>query len=171
MNGLPPDILIIGYGNPGRQDDGLGPALAEAVERLGLPGVSVDSDYQLTVEHAEMAARHRVVVFADATTDAGESFTWRRIEPHGAGIRFSSHHLAPADVLTLARDLFSAEPEGYLLAMRGRRFGELEAGLSAEAQAALDDATHFLAARCSKLIARCSQLIVQGDQPCKTVNT
>ncbi len=170
MNDQCSDILIIGYGNPGRQDDGLGPALAEAVERLGLPGVSVDSDYQLTVEHAEMAARHRIVVFADATTDVGESFTWSRIEPHGAGIRFSSHHLAPADVLTLARDLFSAEPVGYLLVMRGRHFGELEVGLSTEARAALDDAMHFLAARCSNLIAHCSPLIAEKDPPCKTVN-
>lgn len=170
MNDQCSDILIIGYGNPGRQDDGLGPALAEAVERLRLPGVSVDSDYQLTVEHAEMAARHRIVVFADATTDEGESFMWSRIEPHGAGIRFSSHHLAPVDVLTLARDLFSAEPVGYLLAMRGRHFDELEVGLSTEARAALDDAMHFLVARCSNLIAHCSPLIAEKDPPCKTVN-
>ena len=31
--------LVIGYGNPGRLDDGLGPALAEAVEKLDLPGL------------------------------------------------------------------------------------------------------------------------------------
>lgn len=171
MSDEPSNILIIGYGNPGRQDDGLGPALAGALERLGLPGVSVDSDYQLTVEHSEMAARHRIVVFADATTDGGESFTWSRIEPHRAGIRFSSHHLAPADVLALAREVFSAEPEGYLLAIRGRRFGELEAGFSPEAQAALKDAVDFLAANCPRLIAHCSQLIAQEDQPCRTEST
>ena len=171
MSDLPSDILIIGYGNPGRQDDGLGPALAEAVERLALPGVSVDSDYQLTVEHAEMAARHRVVVFADATTEGSDSFTWSRVEPNEAGIRFSSHHLAPADVLVLARDLFSAEPEGYVLAIRGRCFGELAPGLSAEAQAALNEAVDFLAADCSKLIAHCSQHTAQKDQPCKTEST
>ena len=141
------DILVIGYGNPGRQDDGLGPALAEAVERLALPDVTVDCDYQLTVEHAEMAARHRAVVFADATTDEQEAFTWEQVEPGPAGIRFTSHYLGPADVLALARDLFAAHPVGYVLAMRGRSFGEFEAGLSADARVALKNAVEFLTAR------------------------
>ena len=141
------DILLIGYGNPGRQDDGLGPALAELVEGLELPGVTVDCDYQLTLEHAEMAARHKTVVFADATLEGEESFSWSQVVPAAAGIRFTSHHLGPADVLALARDLFEAEPAGYVLAMRGRCFGEFESGLSAEAQNALDDAARFLIAK------------------------
>lgn len=141
------DILIIGYGNPGRQDDALGPALADAMEQLGLPGVTVDSDYQLTVEHAEMAARHRVVIFADATTEAGEPFTWTSVKPSNSGIRFTSHHLGPADVLGLARDLFDGDPPGYLLTIQGRRFGEFDAGLSSAAQAALEDAVQFLTAK------------------------
>ena len=138
------DILIIGYGNPGRQDDGLGPALAEALEQFDLPGVTVDSDYQLTVEHAELASRHSVVIFADATKDDQESFTWTRIVAGAAGVRFSSHHLDPPDVLALSRDLFASEPGGYVLAMRGRRFGELEIGLSTEAQKDLKAAVDFL---------------------------
>jgi hydrogenase maturation protease len=158
-------ILIIGYGNPGRQDDGLGPALAEAVETLDLPGVTVDSDYQLTVEHAEMAARHRVVVFADATTQGPESYTWSRVEPAEAGIRFTSHHLGPADVLALARDLFAADPTGYVLAIRGQRFGELDAGLSTDAKAALNQAVEFLTAHCSLLTASTE------DESCKTEST
>jgi len=59
-------VLVIGYGNPGRRDDGLGPALAERLQELRLPGVDVDADYQLTVEDAAAAAEHDVVVFADA---------------------------------------------------------------------------------------------------------
>ena len=141
------DILIVGYGNPGRQDDALGPALADAIEQLGLPDVTVDSDYQLTVEHAEMAARHGVVVFADATTEAGNPFTWNRVEPSDAGIRFTSHHLGPADVLALARDLFDAAPTGYVLGIRGRQFGQFDACLSAGARTALNEAVQFLTAK------------------------
>lgn len=147
MTELTSDILVIGYGNPGRQDDGLGPALAEALEQLSLPDVTVDSDYQLTVEHAEMASRHRLVVFADATTEEQEVFTWSQVGPAASGVRFTSHHLAPADVLALARDLFDANPTGYLLAIRGRCFGEFEACLSPDAQVALGDALEFLIAR------------------------
>jgi hydrogenase maturation protease len=29
-----PRVLVIGYGNPGRQDDGLGPAAAAEIEKL-----------------------------------------------------------------------------------------------------------------------------------------
>ena len=158
------DILIIGYGNPGRQDDGLGPALAEAIEQRNLTGVSVDSDYQLTVEHAEMASRHRVVVFADATCEEDAPFRWSRLAPADAAVRFTSHHLGPGDVLALTRDLFSAEPECYVLAMGGRDFGKFEAGLSPAAQRALDEASMFL-------VTFCSQYTAQKDFPCKTETT
>ena len=57
--GHAPRILVIGYGNPGRLDDGLGPAVASAMEEFNLPGVSVDSNYQLTVEDAASAAGTR----------------------------------------------------------------------------------------------------------------
>ena len=45
-------ILVIGYGNPGRCDDGLGPALVARLESLRIPGLSVEVDYQLSIEHA-----------------------------------------------------------------------------------------------------------------------
>ena len=158
------DILIIGYGNPGRQDDGLGPALAEAIDQLNLPNVTVDSDYQLTVEHAEMAAHYAVVIFADATQDNQEPFSCTRIEPGPPALRFTSHHLTPQDVLALTRDLFAAQPTAYLLAIRGHRFGELELGLSPNAQAALEGAVDFLTTKIldntkdlsSQLITHCS---------------
>jgi len=75
------DIWLVGFGNPGRCDDGLGPALAEATERLSLPGVTVESDYQLTVEDAAEAAKHEIVLFADATAIGPAPFWIKRIEP------------------------------------------------------------------------------------------
>ena len=45
-------MLLIGYGNPGRRDDGLGPALAGAIAAADLPGVEVESGYQLLPEDA-----------------------------------------------------------------------------------------------------------------------
>ena len=38
----PAGILVIGYGNTLRGDDGVGPKVAEAVAALALPGVSRD---------------------------------------------------------------------------------------------------------------------------------
>ena len=42
-------ILVIGYGNPGRLDDGLGPAFAERIQAMELPSVTVESNTSLTL--------------------------------------------------------------------------------------------------------------------------
>jgi hydrogenase maturation protease len=143
VNTETPRVLLIGYGNPGRQDDGLGPALARAVETLGLPGVTVDADYQLTVEDAEAAARHDVVVFADAARKGPEPFSFRRIEPR-TQVSFSTHSVAPEAVLGLAGELFAARTEAYLLGIRGYDFDVLEEALSPRAVENLAAAIGFL---------------------------
>jgi len=136
---------LIGYGNPGRLDDGLGPALAEAVEALELPGVSVDSDYQLTVEHAHAVALHDVVVFADAAVSGREPFSFNRLEPaENAGPAFSSHGVEPDEVLGLARYLFGGQTKGYMLGIRGYQFNEFGEQLSQEAKANLAEAVRFI---------------------------
>ena len=53
------DVLVIGYGNPGRMDDGLGPATIDELEKLAIDGVDLDADYQLTVEDAAAVAGPR----------------------------------------------------------------------------------------------------------------
>lgn len=136
-------ILLIGYGNPGRRDDGLGPALAARASALRLPGLMVDSDYQLNVEHASEVAQHDVVIFADAAVDGGEPFFFVRIAPD-AQPTFSTHGVAPAGVLALARDLFGGRAEGYCLGMRGYEFNEFGEGLSPAAEANLAAALAFL---------------------------
>lgn len=138
------NVLVIGYGNPGRGDDGLGPALAAALEAADLPGVTVEADYQLTVEHADAAARHDAVVFADASTSAAEPFECRRQEASTAAPGFSSHSVAPGQVLALAAELFGARPAAYVLAMRGYVFNEFGEGLSPGAAANLAAATDWL---------------------------
>ena len=49
-----------------RVDDGLGPAFAAAVEGMALPWVTVETDYQLTVDHCALIAAHDLVLHADA---------------------------------------------------------------------------------------------------------
>jgi hydrogenase maturation protease len=116
--------------------------LATALESLRLPGVTVDSDYQLTVEDADAAARHDVVVFADAAATGSEPFYFRRIAASG-GCAFSSHAVEPGEVLTLAETLFKKTPEAYALGIRGYEFGEFGEGLSGRAAANLARAVEF----------------------------
>ena len=73
-------VLLFGYGNPGRLDDGLGPALAQAVAEWELPEVTVDCDYQLMVEDSATVAGHESVIFADASLTGREPFFFERLE-------------------------------------------------------------------------------------------
>jgi len=136
-------ILVIGFGNPGRQDDGLGPAAAAEIEQLALPFVTVDADYQLTVEDAADIAAHDVVVLVDADCEYDGSFYFRRIEPQTT-VSFSSHSVRPEAALGLAHELFAAETRGYILGIRGYRFNEFGEGLSSGATANLGKALRFL---------------------------
>ena len=136
-------VLLLGFGNPGRRDDGLGPAIAEAVAGLGLPGLTVDSDFQLAVEHAADLADQDRVVFVDAALTGPEPFAFAAVAPSD-DTHFTTHYVEPAMVLGLARRIYGARTEAYLLAVRGYDFDAFGEDLSEPAQANLDAALAFL---------------------------
>lgn len=136
-------VLVIGYGNPGRLDDGLGPALAAMLEECGLENVEIDSDYQLTVENAAQAAEVGLVVFADASTSCQEPFEFYPVEPE-INLSFSSHHVSAEVVIGLARDLFLSCPDAYMLSIRGYEFDRFGECLSKQAQDNLGSAVEFV---------------------------
>ncbi|MDP8211960.1 MAG: hydrogenase maturation protease [Candidatus Zapsychrus exili] len=150
MTSSPKKVLLIGFGNPGRLDDGLGPALAEAIENLNLLGVTVDSDYQLTVEDASQISEHNVVIFADASTNCDEPYIFREIKPK-TDISFSSHSISPENVLGLSEELFAAKTQGFVLEIRGYDFNEFGQKLSSKAQDNLIDAVEFVKAKLVEL--------------------
>jgi hydrogenase maturation protease len=137
-------VLLIGYGNPGRGDDGLGPALALAVEARTLPGVSVEIDYQLTVDHAALIAAHDLVVFADAAI--GLDAPWR-LSPVKGGMpaALGSHQVTPEAAVHLAVLLYGRSPPAWVLAIGGTAFGAVREGLSPAAQRHLTQAEAFIA--------------------------
>lgn len=137
-------ILVYGFGNPGRLDDGLGPALAAELERHALPGVTIDADYQLTVEDAAAVREHELVVFVDAALVGSEPFAVSVVSPREQELGFSSHSIDPAGVLSLARDLFGTTPPTYLVAIRGYEFDSFGERLSPGAQHNLRAAGDFL---------------------------
>jgi hydrogenase maturation protease len=135
-------VLLIGYGNPGRLDDGLGPALAAEVEGWRLPGLAVESDYQLTLEDAEAVAGHDVAILADAA-DRGPKVSFTELTETEEG-SFSTHSVTPPQLLGLAKGLFGSQARVFVMAIRGYEFNEYEERLSAMAQANLDAAASFL---------------------------
>jgi hydrogenase maturation protease len=139
-----PRTLVLGIGNPGRRDDGLGAALVERLKRRRLANVSCDANYQLNVEDALACAEHDAVVFVDAARGLRKPFTFKRIGP-GAAMPALSHALGPAAVLAIAAALYGKTPEARVLAVRGHSFAVGE-GLTERAGRDLDLALEFLVA-------------------------
>ena len=135
-------MQLIGYGNPGRCDDGLGPAFAARIEARGLPGLDVFTDYQLTVDHALQIASADEVVFVDALMKVDAPFRFGALEP-AMSHDLSSHSLSPASVLALAATLFDARPKAFVLGISGVEFGEVREGLSGTAEENLRQAEDF----------------------------
>ncbi len=124
-NESPPEIagfLVIGYGNPLRCDDGVGPKVAEAVEALQLPGVHTLVCQQLSPEHAEPISRARVVVFVDAAMDAPKEAQLSKLEPAGT-TQLMAHAADPRTMLALARDVFGHAPEAWWLTIPAVKLG------------------------------------------------
>ncbi len=135
-------IFVLGYGNPGRGDDGLGPALAERIESLDLAGVTVDAAYQLNIEDAAAAADHDLVILVDAAVKGSEPFSVRRVTP-AADITFTSHLVSAESILAISRDSFGRVPECWLIGIRGYEFDLYEV-LSEKAERNLAAAFSFI---------------------------
>ena len=139
-SGSPPRVLVLGYGNPGRQDDGLGPAVAAGIDRLGWPNLSAFDNYQLTIEDAMDVAEHDVVWFVDAAKTGPSPYAVHELSP-AAGIEFTSHLVRPEAILAIAQQCFGKLPQAFMLAVRGYEFEFIEA----LTPAASDNLRHALA--------------------------
>lgn len=120
-----PRILILGYGNPGRQDDGLGPALVAGIEQLAWPHLTAHENYQLTIEDALDVALHDIVWFVDAARTGCAPYEIHTVVPD-ARAEFTSHLVRPEAILALARQYFGKAPEAHLLGIRGYGFEFVE---------------------------------------------
>ena len=134
-------IRLIGYGNPGRGDDGLGPALADRMADVA--GLAVTTEYQLTVDHALLISDAEMVIFADALLHADVPFTFTQVTP-STSHDVTSHSLSPQAVLALCNTLYGHAPEAYVLGIAGHEFGEVKEGLSPQAQSNLSFAESLL---------------------------
>ena len=139
------ETLLLGWGNDGRRDDGLGPALVALLGERSPAGLTASSDYQLQVEDACEVARYHRVIFVDADRSGPEPFSFHRIYPTASSLSFSSHSVTAGGLLALTRELFGGEPEAWLLGIRGYDFDRFESSLSAPARENLLAAADFVA--------------------------
>ena len=129
-------ILIVGYGNPLRCDDGVGWRAAEALSlSLRFPEIEIVVRHQLTPELADNLRYADLVIFIDAAHGAQpgeltcEPLTLQR------GI-LRSHQLSPVHLLALADELYEASPRAFAVSLCGECFDH-GATLSATVEAGL----------------------------------
>lgn len=108
-------VLVIGYGNTLRGDDGAGPKVAEEIERLNLPNVRALSLGLLAPEIADPVSKAGKVIFVDASAEANE-VSVSPVAP-GESSQVMAHAAEPATILALARDLFGRAPNAWLVAI------------------------------------------------------
>jgi len=116
-------LLIIGYGNPLRSDDGIGCLIAkELAKRIG-ESATVLTVHQLTPELAEAIREADLVIFIDACYE-GAPGTWQCETIRGAlaSSQTFAHYLTPATLLVYARAVYSAEPAALLVSIAGGSF-------------------------------------------------
>ncbi len=123
-------ILIYGYGNPGRRDDGLGVLFSEKIEKWivenKFKNIFCDSNYQLNIEDADNITEYDIVIFADATIeDSVKSFKLTHLIPDGK-VTFSMHSVTPEFVLNLSGTITDNPPKSYLLHLKGFEWNFLE---------------------------------------------
>ncbi len=115
------ELLMIGYGNSLRTDDGVGPAVVQRLSDL-LPSqysgfVEMMTCLQLTPELAAHIASFRRVVFIDASVaiPAGR-IEINRMECEESGAQLG-HYFTPGILLILAASVFGASPQAWTAAV------------------------------------------------------
>lgn len=115
-------LLLIGYGNTLRRDDGVGPKVVEAIAALQLPGVETLSRDLLTPELADPISHAETVIFVDAAVDAPSEVQLRLLAPTDSS-QIMAHAANPRTLLALARDVFGHVPKAWWLTIPVKDIG------------------------------------------------
>jgi hydrogenase maturation protease len=115
-------ILILGYGNPLRSDDGLGWKAAEDLSASASDEVEVRACFQLLPEVVELVSRADTIFFIDAAHDGepGE-VKCAPVVPERSSSGFS-HQLSPGAILDLSSQLYGRVPKAFMMSICGDCF-------------------------------------------------
>jgi len=115
-------ILVIGYGNPLRGDDGFGGLAASYVEERQIPGLEVIVSHQLNPELAALLAESGHAIFLDAVA-GDEPGTLRATPVEHCDLSSSGmHHFEPGNLLALAQAIYGQAPRATLITATARSF-------------------------------------------------
>ena len=151
-----PHVLVIGYGNPLRGDDGLGWAVAaELLRENNSTEVEVLPCHQLTPELASAMSSAEAVIFVDCAREGTRGdFRCIEVQPEAGSATFT-HDLTPSTLLSLTCELFGVCPHAYLLSICGCCFDTAES-LSSAVTGALPELKEVLSELIHRHLACCS---------------
>ena len=120
-----PHVIIVGYGQPARGDDGIGWVAARKLgERFSYePRVKVIAVHQLTAELAERLGTAALVVFIEAAQGQRPghlSCTFITASRAGA----QQPNIGPADLLAIRASRDGRCPQGMVFTVAGEDFGQ-----------------------------------------------
>ena len=117
-------VLIIGFGNPLRSDDGFGwHAGRLAARQLDGQGAEVITCHQLTPELAERLSQCDRAVFMDADME-GEpgDVHYCDLQPHSPATSAFTHSCSPAGLLATAAVLYGHCPQAVMITVSAQSF-------------------------------------------------
>jgi hydrogenase maturation protease len=142
-------VLVIGYGNMLRRDDGVGPRVAQAVAKWDLPEVQTLPLPQLTPELTEMLIQVDQVYFIDADPSQTLQVSICPLSADEAGgSRMSPHSSDPHFLLHLCHALYRSYPQAWWVMVPAKDF-RVGTQLSAVAESGMQQALDLLFPRLS----------------------
>lgn len=118
-------VLVLGWGNPLRGDDGVSARVLDALRNT--PGdeevrLELKQVHQLAPELSETVARFRGVVFVDARAGGTPGEVRCEDVAPGEGRTTLSHSLSPEALLLYAERLYGHAPAAAVVTISGRSF-------------------------------------------------
>jgi hydrogenase maturation protease len=140
-------VLVVGYGNVLRSDDGVGWTVADALAGdPRLKGADVRAVHQLAPELALDVSRSSLVILVDAALDeAPGSVAVQAVGASPEAASAWSHHLGPGELVALAGELWGPAPPVFLVSV-GAASLEVGEGLSPVLEAAVPRVVDEIAA-------------------------
>lgn len=121
-----PSVIVIGYGNTLRSDDGAGQRVATLVEQWNLPQVCSYAVHQLTPELAAELVNAQIAIFVDAYPESSTVQVHSLSDEIAATTNSLGHTSNPRSLLNLAKTLYGATPTAWwvLIPAVNFEFGE-----------------------------------------------
>jgi len=119
-------VLVVGYGNIHRRDDGIGPWVVNWVGHVlqHRKEIRTLSLHQLDADLIEELRDIDLLILVDASVEEIEGgWRWMKVEPEFGDLPYLTHHVKPSFLLGLLQSIYHRCPQTWLVSVHGQDFG------------------------------------------------